>query len=145
MPCSVKTALDVSIATRLYSLMDGSGLGCSQLQFWHTMPWGRPPQHLRFKPFLLLSLRPPKKAEPQINADGYVRFTSFLFVTECGVINKHRLTLNNSWTACQGDNDGARPQGLAMTSGAYDAPTIPGTGGNQPTAWARAVSRTTTP
>jgi hypothetical protein len=32
---------------RLYSVMDGSGLGCSQLQFWHTMPWGRPPQQSR--------------------------------------------------------------------------------------------------
>jgi transposase len=24
--------------------VDGSGLGCSQPQFWHSMPWGRPPQ-----------------------------------------------------------------------------------------------------
>src|ERR1700676_2361349 len=31
---------------RLYWVMDGSGLGFSQHQFWHTMPWGRPPQQL---------------------------------------------------------------------------------------------------
>jgi hypothetical protein len=24
--------------------MDGSGFGCSQPQFWHSIPWGRPPQ-----------------------------------------------------------------------------------------------------
>jgi hypothetical protein len=40
----VKTDLDVSMAMRLYWVMDGSGLGCSQPQFWHAMPWGRPPQ-----------------------------------------------------------------------------------------------------
>src|SRR5271166_2128845 len=45
MPCKVKTALDVSMPKRLYWVTDGSGLGCSQLQFWHAMPWGRPPQH----------------------------------------------------------------------------------------------------
>src|ERR1019366_4781602 len=28
----------------LYWVMDGSGLGFSQPQFWHAMPWGRPPQ-----------------------------------------------------------------------------------------------------
>jgi hypothetical protein len=27
--------------------MDGSGLGWLQLQFWHAMPWGRPPQHFQ--------------------------------------------------------------------------------------------------
>jgi hypothetical protein len=27
--------------------MDGSGFGCSQPQFWHAMPWGRPLQHGR--------------------------------------------------------------------------------------------------
>src|SRR3954471_20434850 len=46
MPCNVKTALDVSMAMRLYWVMDGSGFGCSQPQFWHAMPWGRPLQHL---------------------------------------------------------------------------------------------------
>src|ERR1700683_3399072 len=40
----VKTDLDVSMAMRLYWVTDGSGLGCSQPQFWHLMPWGRPPQ-----------------------------------------------------------------------------------------------------
>src|SRR6516225_1593624 len=45
MPCNVNTALDVSMPTRLYWVMDGSGPGCSQPQFWHAMPWGRPPQH----------------------------------------------------------------------------------------------------
>src|SRR5664279_420539 len=44
MPCNVNTALDVSMPMRLYWVMDGSGLGCSQPQFWHSMPWGRPPQ-----------------------------------------------------------------------------------------------------
>jgi hypothetical protein len=45
MPCTVKTALDVSIAMRLYWVMDGSRIGDQQLEFWHAMPWGRPPQH----------------------------------------------------------------------------------------------------
>jgi hypothetical protein len=40
----VKTALDVSMPMRLYWVMGGSGLGWSQPQFWHAMPWGRPPQ-----------------------------------------------------------------------------------------------------
>src|SRR4051812_16467069 len=47
MPCNVKTALDVSMAMRLYWVMDGSGFGCSQPQFWHAMPWGRPLQHFQ--------------------------------------------------------------------------------------------------
>src|ERR1019366_129707 len=47
MPCNVNTALDVSMPMRLYWVMDGSGLGCLQPQFWHAMPWGRPPQQLR--------------------------------------------------------------------------------------------------
>jgi hypothetical protein len=25
--------------------MDGSRIGDQQLEFWHAMPWGRPPQH----------------------------------------------------------------------------------------------------
>jgi hypothetical protein len=29
---------------RLYWVMDGSGFGYSQSQFWHSMQWGRPPQ-----------------------------------------------------------------------------------------------------
>jgi hypothetical protein len=32
------------MAMRLYCVMDGSGLGCSRPQFWHSMPWGRRPQ-----------------------------------------------------------------------------------------------------
>src|ERR1700681_910885 len=50
MPCNVNTALDVSMPTRLYWVMDGSGLGCSQPQFWHSMPWGRPPQQFPPRP-----------------------------------------------------------------------------------------------
>src|ERR1700727_2362247 len=42
--CKVNTALDVSMPIRLYWVMDGSGFGYSQSQFWHSMPWGRPPQ-----------------------------------------------------------------------------------------------------
>jgi hypothetical protein len=34
----------VSTPMRLYWVMDGSGPGFSQQQFWHAMPWGRPPQ-----------------------------------------------------------------------------------------------------
>jgi hypothetical protein len=37
-----RSLLDVSMAIRLYRVMDGSGLGCSPPQFWHSMPWGRP-------------------------------------------------------------------------------------------------------
>jgi hypothetical protein len=40
----VNTALDVSTATSLYSVMDGSCLGVQQHQVWHEMPWGRPHQ-----------------------------------------------------------------------------------------------------
>jgi hypothetical protein len=32
---------------RLYWVTDGSGFGCLTAQFWHAMPWGRPPQHLQ--------------------------------------------------------------------------------------------------
>ena len=36
--------LDVSMPMRLCWVMDASGLGCSQPQDWHAMPWGRPHQ-----------------------------------------------------------------------------------------------------
>ena len=41
--CSVKTALDVSMAMRVISGMDGPQLSLDN-QPWHTMPRGRPPQ-----------------------------------------------------------------------------------------------------
>src|SRR4051812_39426258 len=47
-PCSVKTAFDVSIPS-LYCVTGGSS-GCLQLQFWHSMPWGRPPQQAQRRP-----------------------------------------------------------------------------------------------
>jgi hypothetical protein len=36
--------------------MDGSGLGCSQPQFWHAMPWGRPPQQTKISRSVVRSL-----------------------------------------------------------------------------------------
>jgi hypothetical protein len=52
--------------------MDGSSLGGSQLQFWHSMPWGRPPQQfLTNRP-----VTPKSRGSSYVNGHG-VTFRSY--------------------------------------------------------------------
>src|SRR5437588_9783015 len=46
-PCSVNTDLDVSMAMRLISVMDGLQFVFLTAELWHQMPRGRPPQRIR--------------------------------------------------------------------------------------------------
>jgi len=66
-PCSVKTDLDVSIATRVISFMDGSWFSFDS-ELWHQMPRGRPPQRMQ-SAILAIAGAQPCRAEGGANGE----------------------------------------------------------------------------